>query len=71
MTYWNFGSVFTMFHNLGEPNIYKDAPCADGTSDFAMQFRRSLWKMFYEQEIITILKRNNNGKRQEEIMILM
>ena len=31
MTYWKFGSVF-IFQNLGGSVIYKDAPCARGTS---------------------------------------
>ena len=32
MTYWKFGSVFIFFQNLGGSVIYKDAPCARGTS---------------------------------------
>ena len=32
---------------------------------FSTEFRKSLWKMFDKQDIIQILKRNNNEKRQE------
>ena len=32
VTYWKFGSVFNFFQNLGGSVIYKDAPCARGTS---------------------------------------
>ena len=59
VTYWKFGSVFNFFQNW------------DGTTIFAVKFRKSLWKLFYKQEIIKILKRNTHGKSQEEIRIMM
>ena len=48
-----------IFQILDASSIYKDASCAHGTSVFAMEFRKSLWKLFYKQEIIKTLKRNN------------
>ena len=51
MTYWKFGSVFKTFQNLDERTIFKAAPCAPGTSVFATKFRKSIWKLFYKQEI--------------------
>ena len=38
---------------------------------FLTEFRKSLWKLFDKQDIIQILKRNNNEKRQEKIMIMI
>ena len=52
MTYWTFGSVFKVFQILDGPIIYTDASCAHVTSAFATKFRKSLWKLFYKQEII-------------------
>ena len=37
---------------------------------FWTEFRKSLWKLFDKQDIIQILKRNNE-KRQEKIMIMI
>ena len=71
MTYWKFGSVFKLFQTLGGSVIYKDAPCACGTGVFATECCKSLWKLFYKQENIKFFKRNNNWKRQEQIMIMM
>ena len=54
--------------------IYKDTPRARGTRVFAMKFRKSLWKLFYKQEIIKGLekkKKKKNRKLQKEIMIIM
>ena len=51
-----------MFQNLGGPTIFKNAPCAHGTNGFAMKFRKNLWKLFYKQETVKILKRIKNGK---------
>ena len=56
MKYWKFGSVFNFVQNSGGSAIYKDAPCARGSSVFATEFRKSLWKLFHKQEIIKILK---------------
>ena len=36
-----------------------------------MKFCKSLWKLFYKPEIIKILKRNDTGQLQGEIMIMM
>ena len=38
---------------------------------FSTEFRKSLWKLFDKEDIIQILKRNNNEKRQEKIMIMI
>ena len=38
---------------------------------FLTEFRKSLWKLFDKQDINQILKRNNNEKRQEKIMIMI
>ena len=38
---------------------------------FSTEFRKSLWKLFDKQGIIQILKRHNNEKRQEQIMIMI
>ena len=56
MAYWKFGSVFKFFQNLGGSIIYNDAPGAPGTSVFATEFHKSLWKLFYKQEIIKVWK---------------
>ena len=52
MTYWKFGSLFKNFQNWGGATILKDAPCAHDTSVFAMNFHKSLWKLFYKQETV-------------------
>ena len=58
--------------NLGGSTICKDAAYAlMARAFFRMKFRRILWKLFYKQEINEILKRNNNGYRQEEILIMI
>ena len=41
------------------------------SSVFAMKFRKKLGKLFYEQEVIKIVKSNTHGKRQEEIVIML
>ena len=62
---------FVVLQNLVWPINYKDGPSAHGTSVFAMKFRKSLWKLFYKQELTKILTRNNTEKRQVEIMIMI
>ena len=59
ITYWKFGSVFKIFQNVSGPTILKDAPYAHSTNVFAMKFRKSLWKLFYKQEIIKFWKDTN------------
>ena len=42
LIYLKFGSVFNVFQNFDRAVIYKDAPCARGTSVFAMKVRRNI-----------------------------
>ena len=67
ITYWKLGlwvhgaafkMVFNIFQNRGGPTILKDAPCAHDTNVFTINFRKSILKLFYKQEIINILKQN-------------
>ena len=77
---WNFAGISTKYHwnvskfswhfHRGGDTILKDGLCAHGTNVFAVKCRKSLWQLFYKQEFIKLLKRNNKGKRQEEIMII-
>ena len=47
--------------NGGGPTILKDAPCAHGTNFYATKFHKSLWKLFYKQEIIKFRKETKMG----------
>ena len=50
MAYRKFGPILKK-KKFGWVHHLKDAPCAHGTSVFAMKFRESLWKLLYKQEM--------------------
>ena len=51
--------------------ILEKMSCAQGSDVFAMKLRYSLGKLIYKLKNITILERNNNGKRKIQIMKMM
>ena len=59
------------YQKLCGSTILENTPCAHGTDGFAIKLRYSLGKLFYKLKNITILNRNNNGKRQIQIMKMM
>ena len=71
IAYLRFGSDANFDENLCRSNILENTPCAQGTDVFAMKLRYSLGKLFYKFKNITILNRNNNEKRQIQIMKMM
>ena len=72
MTYWTFGSVFMIF--LVWADHLQGCTVRSGHKRFfAMKFRKSLWKLFYKQELIKLLKRasgRNNDIDERTFAIL-
>ena len=64
----SLGSDSIFYEKLCGSTILENMPRAQSTDDFDMKLRYSLRNVFYTLKNITILNRNNNGKRQIQIM---